>query len=78
MSKFEIENGNGSIHKNETKKDGSNQPDYWGTMKTPDGQELKLALWLSTSKAGKKYFSLKAQVPQKPEMVDDAESDLPF
>ena len=48
-------------------------------MKTPDGQELKLALWLSTSKAGKKYFSLKAQVPQKPEMVDDTEeSDLPF
>jgi len=76
--KFEIENGNGSIFKNEAKSKDT-QPDYWGEMKTPDGQTLKLALWVSTAKTGRKYFSLKAQIPQKPDAEPVGETDdLPF
>lgn len=48
----------GALFKND-KKTSENQPDYKGNIYLPDGVEKDLAAWIKTSKAGKKYMSLK-------------------
>jgi uncharacterized protein (DUF736 family) len=36
------------------------RPMYTGTWTDADGNELRLAAWIKTSKSGNKYFSLQA------------------
>ena len=83
MSEFEIKENTGSIFKNDYKKDNPKAPDYKGTVNV-GGKEHDIALWLSETKNGKKYFSVKfSEVwkkdgePQKGE-DEPEDSDLPF
>ena len=79
MAKLNLENGQVKIFKNDFKEDGTQQPDYNGGLSI-DGKEYNIALWVSTSKSGLKYFSGKVQEPQKPSDPDKVEetNDLPF
>ncbi len=79
MAKLNLENGQVKIFKNDFKEDGTKQPDYNGGLSI-DGKEYNIALWVSTSKSGLKYFSGKVQ-----ELTETASAngfhktnDLPF
>ena len=47
----------GALFRNE-KKENDKQPDYTGKINV-DGVDKRLAAWVSESKAGKKYFSIR-------------------
>jgi hypothetical protein len=82
MSNYDNTN-RGAIFKNENKT--GSQPDYKGKINV-DGVDKQISLWLSTSKDGKKFFSVQISDPYQPqqqtpqtqsgEEVDD--SGLPF
>lgn len=76
---YELKNGSGSIFKNNKEKDS--QPDYKGNIKTPEGKEYEIALWLKEGQKVK-YFSVKIQEPYKAEDQQSdssqSEDDLPF
>lgn len=59
---YELKNGQGNIFKNN--KASENHPDYRGTIKTPEGKEYDLALWVKEGQKGK-YFSVSVQEPYK-------------
>jgi len=62
---YELKPGQGTIFKNDKKSD--NHPDYRGTIKTPDGKDLDLSLWVKEGQKGK-YFSVSVKEPyQKPD-----------
>lgn len=78
---YEIKNGQGNIFKN--KKESDNHPDYKGRIKTPEGKEYDIALWVKEGQKGK-FFSVKTQEPyvsqsgsQEPSETENSD-DLPF
>lgn len=77
---YELKPGQGTIFKNNKLSD--NHPDYRGVIKTPDGKDFELSLWVKDGQKGK-YFSVSVQEPYKrPESVNEqlptADDDLPF
>ncbi len=66
----------GAIFKNVHKKN-EKHPDYKGQINV-DGYEKDISLWLNTSKAGTKYFSVQVSEPYKPVGESTPEDDLPF
>ena len=81
---METKQNEGAIFKNTKKPEGSKQPDYRGEIDC-DGVKKEIALWLSESKSGVKYFSVKLSDPWvKPEAKESAPAseqsgdDLPF
>ena len=56
-TKYEHQNGNGSLFKN-TNKTSDNQPEYSGTIKLQDGTEQQIAAWEKDGEKGT-FFSLK-------------------
>lgn len=78
---YEIKPGNGTIFKNN--KTSDKQPEYKGIIKTPEGKELEIALWVKEGKSGK-FFSVKVQEPYSAEeptkepVERDDNDDLPF
>lgn len=64
MSELNVDPGNVVIFKND-KGGVEKRPDYRGALKTPDGQHLDVALWLSESGSGVKYLSGKVQPPRE-------------
>ena len=75
MSKYEIKPGNISLFKND-KGDNEKRPDYTGSMKTPDGVELQVSMWLTESQSGLKYMSGKVQEPYGD--AGSADDTVPF
>jgi len=59
MSDYQLKPGQGSIFKNDRKKD-EKHPDYKGNAMTPNGEEIEIALWVKEGKNGK-FFSVKIQ-----------------
>jgi len=63
---------NGKLFKNKDKVAGDDRPDYSGPFMNERGDEARIAMWLTTSKAGNKYmnitvsekFEAKQQIPQ--------------
>jgi len=82
---MEQKENSGAIFKNSYKKEGDKSPDYKGTINC-DGNQKDIALWLSKSKDGKSYFSVKLSEPYKKEentapkatTKDVWPQDLPF
>lgn len=73
----EYDNSNsGALYKNEYK-ESEIQPDYKGPLNV-DGKELEIAGWIKTSKAGKKYMSLKVQEPFKKRDQPVQQETTPF
>ena len=58
MEKFEIKENTGSMFKNDYKKDNEKAPDYKGKCNV-DGTEKEMAMWVSKTKDGKPYFSVR-------------------
>lgn len=72
QSKYEQKPGTISLFK--VDKDGNeSRPDWSGPMKTEDGTELQVALWISESQKGLKYLSGKVQKP-----YEKSEDSVPF
>ena len=61
--KIDNDPGKGVMFKNRDKEEGDNRPDYKGSLKTPDGKTLEVALWKRESKNGVTYISLNIQTP---------------
>lgn len=65
---MELQNGSGFIFKN-VKKDSTNpndkKPDYVGNIKTANGEEQEISLWVKSGTNGK-YFSVSVRDPFKP------------
>lgn len=79
---MENANGKGAIFKND-KKGNDKAPDYRGTLTTPKGEEVELALWLKTSEKGTQYLSVSAKEPfkkdnQTQQSNKNKSDDLPF
>jgi len=87
MSNYDNTN-RGAIFKNENKQ--GSQPDYKGKINV-DGKDKQISMWVTTSKEGKKFFSVQisepyqpqqqaAQAPQAPQPTGDAnwEDEMPF
>ena len=74
-SKYEIKPGNISLFKND-KGDNEKRPDYTGSMKTPNGEELQVSMWLTESQSGLKYLSGKVQEPYGD--AGSADDTVPF
>ena len=71
--------------KNENQNAENNQPHYNGNGKDLNGNDFQVSAWLTTSKAGKKYFSCKLQEPYNKQATETAsdnveasDPDLPF
>ena len=84
MSNFTHKPGNGAIFKNE-KRTADTHPEYQGSATLESGEVVDLAVWVKTTKAGKKFFSLsikpakvEAQTPAPAEVPAPADDDLPF
>lgn len=80
---YELKNGQGNIWKNNNKA-SENHPEYKGTIKTPEGKEYDLALWVKQGQKGK-YFSVSIQEPyrgqdqpQTTQATNEDNDDLPF
>lgn len=80
---YETNNMSGSLFRNDKKVEGSQQPDYRGTIKINDVEYWQSA-WMKTSASGVKFMSfayqLKEEQPaaapdQSPKQED---SDIPF
>jgi len=82
MSNYDNTN-RGAIFKNE-QKSNDKQPDYKGRINV-DGVDKQVSLWVTTSKEGKKFFSVQIsepyqpqqQAPQQAEATGD-DSGMPF
>ena len=77
---YEMKPESGSLFKNE-RKEKDTHADYRGECMV-DGQAYYMDAWLNTSKAGKKYLSVKFKVkgekPMDAPAHYDADVDLPF
>ena len=78
---FELKDGQGTLHRVEEKKNEQG-PDYEGKLLV-DGKQYRVAGWIKTTSAGKKWLSLKAEVPRakleeprKPQPDNDGDSSL--
>jgi len=67
MSDYDNTNS-GVLFVNQYKEDGDSRPDFVGKLDV-EGKEYRLAGWKNTSKAGKRYISVKAQEPQEKQEV---------
>ena len=67
MSDYDNTNS-GVLFVNQYKEDGDSRPDFVGKLDV-EGKEYRLAGWKNTSKAGKRYISVKVQEPQEKEEV---------
>jgi uncharacterized protein (DUF736 family) len=88
MSNYDNTN-RGAIFKNE-QKSSDKQPDYKGKINV-DGVDKQISLWVTTSKEGKKFFSVQVSEPYQPQQQapqpqaavsqsgdEDDDSGLPF
>tara|TARA_R110002074_G_scaffold240506_4_gene412244 strand:+ start:2153 stop:2374 length:222 start_codon:yes stop_codon:yes gene_type:complete len=73
---MEQKENTGAIFKNAHKKN-EKHPDYKGKINV-DGTGKDISLWINTSKAGTKYFSVQINEPYVPEGDPVPEEDLPF
>jgi len=82
---YETKPGQGVIFKNENKQ-SSNHPDYNGKIKTPEGREYDLSMWVKDGKKGK-FFSVSVKEPYVKQSQHDSfinrgngdlGDDLPF
>ena len=80
---YEMREGQGSFFRVEQKKN-DNGPDYEGKL-VLDGREWRMAGWVKTSGAGKKWLSLKVEPPRQAEPVrapagnaGQPDDDVPF
>jgi len=84
MSDYQQKDGTGALFQND-RKGNEKAPSMKGDI-TIGGIKYKLAAWTKETKAGAKFFSLKAEEPQegaakpaKPAVVaDDPDDFLPF
>ena len=60
---YEQKPGQGSLFIN-NKKEKENQPDFNGSITTPDGKQWKVSGWKKTSGSGIEYTSLSVQEPK--------------
>ena len=58
MSDYEQKDNSGALFNNAVNKTKDSQPDYTGTA-TIYGKKVRVASWVTESKAGNKYMSLK-------------------
>lgn len=88
MSNYEQRNGQGSIFKNDYKKQ-DNHPDYRGKGKDLQGNYFEISLWVKKTRDGKPFFSFQMRepydagaAPKKQDMPKSSEFDdddqLPF
>ena len=84
MSDYEQKDNSCSLFNNAANKTKDNQPDYTGTA-TIYGKKVRVASWVTESKAGNKYMSLKfSDFDYKDDKGDSRTStatpigDLPF
>jgi uncharacterized protein (DUF736 family) len=80
MSNYDNTN-RGAIFKN-AQKSSDKQPDYKGKINV-DGVDKQISLWVTTSKDGKKFFSVQISEPyqpqqQAPAQQQEEQDDLPF
>ena len=80
---YEEKNMSGALFRNRDKKEGSNQPDYWGTA-TIENIQYRLAGWVKQGKSGN-FLSLSIEAPEpamtkgnNDERIVDDEENLPF
>ncbi len=80
---YETNNMSGSLFKNDKKVEGSNQPDYRGTIKINDVEYWQSA-WMKTSASGIKFMSFSYQLKEEQPAAAPAptpkqeDSDIPF
>lgn len=80
---YEIKNGQGTAFKNDKYEKGSNQPYAKGKIKTPEGKEYDITLWIPKSEK-LKGFNITVQEPyqgnsQNGESQSNAQGDdLPW
>ncbi len=76
----------GALFRNENKK-SEGSPDYSGNISVNDGDKYRVAGWVNTSKAGKKYLALRlTYIPpedrepseQQPSQQELSLDDVPF
>ncbi len=82
--KFVHKASSGSLFKNKYKEKDTH-PDYTGSCTDPNGNVYDLAGWVSKTKDGEAYFSLKVELPYVKKEEESAASeptpvnhDLPF
>ena len=80
---FTLKEGQGSFFRVEEKKN-DNGPDYEGKL-VLEGKEWRMAGWVKTTGAGKKWLSLKVEPPRQAEPVrapagnaGQPDDDVPF
>ena len=79
MSEYDNTNS-GVLFANNYKEDGDSRPDFVGSLDV-NGTEYRLAGWKNTSKAGKRYISVKVEDAKPKDEEDDskkAKEELPF
>jgi len=57
---YELDPGNGSALRVEEKR-SDKSPDFTGVIKTPSGEELKIAMWYGKTKRGQGRFGIKIE-----------------
>lgn len=80
---FVLKDGQGTLFKND-KKGNDAAPDYRGELMIGE-QQYKIAGWLKEGKAGVKWMSLKAEIPEQRQQERtparskvDIDSDVPW
>jgi hypothetical protein len=84
MSNFEHKPGRGSAFKNE-RATKDTDPQYTGSFKALDGTDCRLSIFVSETKAGKKYLSIsirpkaEVEVDKSKSLTEDLGGDrIPF
>jgi hypothetical protein len=60
---LDLNNGKIVIFKNEDATEENRQPRYRGELKTPDGHQLEVSLWVRKSSKGMTYFDGQVRNP---------------
>ena len=79
MSEYDNTNS-GVLFANNYKEEGDSRPDFVGSLDV-NGAEYRLAGWKNTSKAGKRYISVKVEDAKPKDEEDDSKKEkeeLPF
>ena len=79
MSEYDNTNS-GVLFANNYKEDGDSRPDFVGSLDV-NGTEYRLAGWKNTSKAGKRYISVKVEDAKPKDEEDNSKKEkeeLPF
>jgi|TARA_Y100000310_G_scaffold2717_1_gene3504 uncharacterized protein (DUF736 family) len=79
MSEYDNTNS-GVLFANNYKEDGDSRPDFVGSLDV-NGTEYRLAGWKNTSKAGKRYISVKVEDAKPKDEEDNStkeKEELPF